>query len=269
MLDNNPIGYSFTLIPKFELINDLILKRYSKKNKLKVLDLCCGTGYLLEYLNQKIDLKEYTGIDIDSSSIRIAKKYFKKKKLKVEKYEFVKKDISLSKKDQLNFKKDKFDLVFFLDGIEHIKQDKKALEFAYKNLHKDGLLILSTPHTKGIFVNNLDTYMHDHGPMNNEREGYAAEEIYSKLNMTKFRNTKIYYTNFFITEIIILFSKLGYRIFNKRYKSQAELFKFSNKNILLNFYIVFVNIFKGLILKIDKVSSYFFKGHCIITISRK
>ena len=264
MFSKNPIAYSFTLIPKYEEINNLIVKKNKDNKDLKILDLCCGTGYLLEYLDDKLNIKEYHGIDIDEDSIKIANNYFSKKNLKTKIFFFNQGDITKINNQKTNY----YDLVFFLDGIEHINDDMASLNFANKSLVLEGSLILSTPHTKGIFVDNIDTFMHDHGPMSNEREGYSLKEIMLKLENSNFREIKFYFTNFFLTEIIIFISKLGYRIFKKNYKSQAELFDLK-KNFLLYTYIIFVKLFKKIILLCDNFFKLFFNGHCLIAISKK
>lgn len=253
----NPIAYSLTIIPKFIKIREIVFKKIKPNDT--ILDLCCGNGYLAEYLlKSKVNFKTYHGIDIDKQSIKLAKKNFKDKKIK-----FSVNDIS-KKKTYL----EKVNFIFFLDGIEHINKDIKALNFAYRSLKKNGLLVLSTPNLEGFFTKNLSSFLHDHGPMNNERDGYNPKEIINKIKKSGFKKIIILKTNFLISELIIFISKIGYALLQKNYSSQASLEKIKN-SFLFKIYSNFIKIFYKPLVYLDNKLKFFSKGHCMILIGKK
>jgi len=253
----NPIAYSMTLIPKFTRIREVIFKKIKPNDT--ILDLCCGNGYLAEYLfESKVNFKSYHGIDIDKQSIKLAKKNFKNNKIN-----FSINDISKKK-----LHSEKVNFVFFLDGIEHINNDIKALNFAYNSLKKNGLLILSTPNLEGFFTKNLSSFLHDHGPMNNERDGYNPKEIFNKMKKNGFKKIEMLKTNFLLSELIIFISKIGYALLQKNYSSQASLDKIKN-SILFNIYSNFIKIFYKPLVYLDNKLKFISKSHCIILIGKK
>ena len=248
-----PISKSFSVIPKFELIKK-VLKNKNLEN-LNIADLCCGSGYVAEFLkNQNIKFRNYLGLDIDQETINNAKKYFEKDN----NINFDRIDISKNRSENyLN----KFNLVFFLDGIEHIENDVVAIKFANDILHEKGELILTTPHLKGIFTRNISTYLHDSGPMNNEREGYFKEEIIKKVEKF-FHKKQVKECNFFFAELFIFISKLGYRLVKKKYNSQADLESVKD-TYLFNIYSIILKLIKTPILILDNILGKLSSGHCL------
>ena len=254
-----PISYSFTVIPKFKIIKKIFKNILLEKPK--ICDLCCGSGYVTEFLkSNNITYKSYVGIDIDENTIKYAKKKFKGKK----KIKFYKKDISKNPPRSLS---NKFDLVFFLDGIEHIKKDKNAINFANKILKKGGMLILSTPNLDGLFTKNISTYMHDTGSMANQRAGYYENRLI-KLIGSKFSENKVFHCNFIISELLVFITKIGYRTFKKKYDSQADLESVS-KSYIFQAYKFFIRYLKNIIYLIDQITGFMFSSHCIVVLSKK
>jgi SAM-dependent methyltransferase len=111
------------------------LRKYQKNSK-KVLDIGCGVGTIDFYI-AKHD-SNVTGIDISQNSISIAKKnaeYFKlNKKIVFKVLDFPNK-----------IPKGKFDIIICSEVLEHLKQDKIAVEKINDLLLTGGILIASSP----------------------------------------------------------------------------------------------------------------------------
>ncbi len=109
------------------------VKFISIKKTDRVLDVGCGRGDLLNYIQNKTE-RAY-GIDISKGNIAFAKKLLNKKvKLSIQ---------DITKKTK--FKKDFFDIIILTDVIEHIP-DKYALFFELKRiLKKGGIIFIGTP----------------------------------------------------------------------------------------------------------------------------
>ena len=80
-------------------------KRFAKFGENSVVDLACGTGTLLKYINPK----EYLGIDLNRYYIRYARKRFKRQGVR-----FIVGDV-------LKFaKKESLDTVFLISVVHHL-----------------------------------------------------------------------------------------------------------------------------------------------------
>ena len=112
-----------------------------KRNGYKtVVDLGCADGYLCLTLAKQLGCK-CLGVNLHSSSIKIAKERAEKAKLDCE---FVEGDLFDTKGT--------FDAVFLMEVLEHLPDPQKAIDFCMGLLNKGGSFYLSTPSTdsKGI-----------------------------------------------------------------------------------------------------------------------
>jgi len=104
----------------------------------KVLDLGCGNGRLLEFIDRRN--VDYTGIDVSEDLLKLAKKKYRKKKLKSS-YRFKKGSFF-----RLPYKRPWFDKIFSIASFHHIPSVDyriKALKEMKRVLKKDGTLVIS------------------------------------------------------------------------------------------------------------------------------
>jgi 2-polyprenyl-6-hydroxyphenyl methylase/3-demethylubiquinone-9 3-methyltransferase len=100
-----------------------------------ILDIGCGDGYFLNILAQKFKKGcNYFGIDYSAEAIEKSKKLISGGNFSVV-------DLENSK---LYFDR-KFDVIFILETLEHIKNPEKVLHEAFELLKKDGCLIITVP----------------------------------------------------------------------------------------------------------------------------
>jgi 2-polyprenyl-3-methyl-5-hydroxy-6-metoxy-1,4-benzoquinol methylase len=104
-----------------------------------ILDGGCGSGLFALTLAMKNRNASVIAIDISVSDIRKAKFYSDNLKLN-EKVSFIIADVI-----HLPFRGSVFDGVLFLEVLEHIQDDEKAVEELGEVLKDNGFLILSTP----------------------------------------------------------------------------------------------------------------------------
>lgn len=119
--------FKYVLSPQFDIYN--VIKRIVRN---KVADIGFGTGFGTHLLN--VNAKEVYGFEIDENAIQFAKAVFPFKNLHYEYGDIVK-----------GITGQEFNYVVMIDVIEHIKDEKKALDNVKKMMAKDGTLILSTP----------------------------------------------------------------------------------------------------------------------------
>lgn len=106
---------------------------FPENKKSCVLELGCGMGRMMAALNQ-CGYENTKGVDIDKSQIDIAAKY----------------GLNVIKKDVLSFlieDKNKYDIVYCLDLLEHIDKNEQInlLKEINKHLNNNGKLVLRVP----------------------------------------------------------------------------------------------------------------------------
>lgn len=117
-----------------------ILKYFLKRalrGKESYIEIGCGTGYLLDIPKGLPEIKVF-GIDMHEESIRMARQRCKDAKI------FRATIHTLDSRDM-------FDVVGFFDVIEHIEDDRNAMEQLARHLKKDGYLLVTVPQHKWLF----------------------------------------------------------------------------------------------------------------------
>lgn len=107
---------------------------YLKNIKGRLLDIGCGSGSFIEYMNNYG--WETTGIDFDTEAIKTAKQ----KNL----------NVKLGSLDEQKFPDNYFDVVTLSHVIEHVYDPLKLLKECFRILKLGGNIVLSTPNNKSL-----------------------------------------------------------------------------------------------------------------------
>ncbi len=126
---NGVESYHWWFLGRRFLLEKIIKKYGGGKKDVKILDVGCGSGGNIEFLSQ---FGKVYGVDKSSLAIN----YCKKRGFK---------NVSQADATKLPFKEKQFDIVLLLDVLEHIKDDKRALQEARRVLKDNGLIILTAP----------------------------------------------------------------------------------------------------------------------------
>lgn len=103
-----------------------------------LLDVGCGTGYLMELLTKQRPAR-YCGVDLSDEMIRVAKEK------QIDSAEFV-----VSSADKLPYPDETFDIVTCSQSFHHYPYPEKAMQEARRVLKSGGLYILSDTGIGGI-----------------------------------------------------------------------------------------------------------------------
>jgi ubiquinone/menaquinone biosynthesis C-methylase UbiE len=253
----HPFTYSFTTCFKERVIIDMLKANVGQN----VLEMGCGSAYFATALRRGIPGSSfrYSGIDMADQALEVART-------------FVEPQDRLMKGDvaAMPFKDGEFDTVLYLDVIEHVTQDKKSLEEAFRVLRSGGRLIISTPNSGALLTDTFFCeYMHDHGHMDNQRPGYTAAELSALLKSAGFTIGSVQYSNVFLSELLITITKLGYRTLKPNYASQADVVEVSD-SFLFNLHKKLFFPIGYLIGRLEQMLlGALMKGHCMIIEARK
>jgi len=202
---------------RFASLRKLVLKELKGHS---VLDLGCGTGHLTkELLKRNYDV---TAIDIEKEMVELAREFCKKKDIKV-----------MGVEDIKHLGKERFDNVFCLDVIEHVKDDINALKKINYVLKPGGRAIITVPSIKLLYGKRDKEIGH--------YRRYSEKELRSKLKKANLKIIKMRYWNFLGFFPYFIFEK----ILNKRIN---ENLRYSKKNFikrLLNKLLYFWLTFEG------------------------
>lgn len=168
-LQAGQIKENFWFKAKNDLINVLMEKTCKNKKQLKILNIGAGTGDDLEIL--KKFGKNYI-IDIDKNALSIVDD-----KLCEEK--------RVADACDLPYKNNSFDVIVSFDVFEHIKNDQKAVNEAYRVLKKNGILIFSVPAFQFLFSSHDKALCH--------QKRYSKKNI--KNLLSQFSDSKIFFWN--------------------------------------------------------------------------
>lgn len=161
------------------LIKYLFSKFLGGIHGAKVLEVGCGTGYVLKGLLRFKSLRLY-GAELNIEGLKYAKK-------RLPEVEFVQLDMRYSPFE------DEFDAVGAFDVLEHIDEDELIMKNVYKALKSKGLFFISVPQHMWLWSTQDDTSCH--------KRRYSRKEMIEKLKKAGF---SIKFVNSFVFTLLPL-----------------------------------------------------------------
>jgi len=134
---------------RMDYLVSVLSKIKSEKKRIRVLDVGCGDGVVLKYVASICD-KNDTIVGLDVSKLRLERAH----KLLGSRVKCV-----IGNATDLKFKTGFFDIVIFHHVLEHVPNDKKSLEEAYRVLKKGGYILVGVPNEGGN-VGKLLRFVH-------------------------------------------------------------------------------------------------------------
>lgn len=114
-----------------------------------VFDCACGVGYGSFIMVEEVNLSKIIAVDKDRRAIEFAKKHYGSKKIT-----YITKDLF-----RLNFPDNCFDCIVSFETLEHVN-GIALVNFFYRKLKEDALLIISTPNQDAQPFNRKDYNFH-------------------------------------------------------------------------------------------------------------
>lgn len=175
---------------------NLIKQLLSKRRPLKILDIGCGTGKLMEELQA---YGQIYGIDASPQAVNFCRRRHLRHVYQV----------TFPRRHHLNHHR--FDVVICLDVLEHIKNDRLAIRTINQLLRPHGKLILTVPAYPWLF-----SYW---DKISGHHRRYSAPQLLSILNNAGFKIIKSSYLYSFLLPIAIPFRFIRNHLFKKSPKS--------------------------------------------------
>lgn len=193
---------SFWVRSRSRLFKYLVEKYLPKAEKVKFLEVGCGTGDFLRQLvgNSRLEI---TGSEIYLKGLQYAQK-------NLPQVSFVQFDVTQGPID------DQFDMVVSFDVLEHVEEDVQALANIHNMLNTNGVVIISVPQHMFMW-SELDVLV-------KHKRRYSRRELCEKLTSTGYEVT--YATSFVFTLFpIMCLSRLLERKRSTTTSDEAELEK--------------------------------------------
>lgn len=158
-----------------------LLDRYLPPHRgLKILDVGCGTGLNLQYLEK---YGHAQGVDMSPEALEFCRQRGVT-------------NVTLHEADELPFESESFDLVTAFDVIEHIEDDRGALEEFKRVIRPGGTLLIYTPALPWMYG--------EHDRLVHHKRRYMLGELRSKIEGAGYQLLHSSYVNFFILPIVVL-----------------------------------------------------------------
>lgn len=141
-----------------------VVKKLESYSYEKLLDIGCGTGFLIELLKNQ-NKAEYCGLDISSEMIKIAKSKFDDSVQLLE-----------GSADKLPYPDNTFDVACCIQSFHHYPYPEKAMCEVYRVLKKGGLYILSDTGCSGI-AKAFDNFFFRHFMKSGDYAAYSKKDI--------------------------------------------------------------------------------------------
>ena len=184
-----------------KIVLSLVGKNLREKQNSKILDVGCGTGTTLRWLEK---YGWTVGIDISKEAIGYCRERGCARLIRVE-------------EEILPFKNRSFDCVVAMDVIEHIRNDRKALGEYRRLLKPGGFLLLTVPAYPWLWS--------WHDEMNRHQRRYTGECLRQALLNSGFSVMRLSYFCTYLFPLLALV-RLGEKALNKIFHLRTEEFDF-------------------------------------------
>lgn len=220
---------------KRNLVSSFI-KKYIGKNRVKILDVGCGTGKNVETFAK---LGESWGLDSSREAILFCKKRGIKNLIK-------------GSVENIPGKKEYFDFITALDVLEHV-DDEKALIEIKRVMKKSGILIVNVP-AFSILWSKWDEVLH-------HKRRYTKTQLNKVIAAAGFKTLKITYIYSFLFIPVLLIRTLKKLVFKDYYPSDFKL-----SNPLINNVMGILCSIERMIIFIDKTIPF---GTSLLLVAQK
>jgi 2-polyprenyl-3-methyl-5-hydroxy-6-metoxy-1,4-benzoquinol methylase len=166
-------------VTKKNIVLDTISRSLSKHADIKVLDIGCGSGLMLNALEE---VGQTFGMDMSDDAINFSKEIFNGP---------VKKGFL---PEQVPYEENYFDLITALDVIEHVDRDVDALKTLRSRLVSGGKAVITVPAYMFLW-SSFDE-------MNEHKRRYTRPELETKLLQAGFTVEKISYYNTLLFPVV-------------------------------------------------------------------
>lgn len=173
-------------VTKKEIVLDVISRYLRKSSDIKVLDIGCGSGLMLNALEE---VGQTFGMDMSDDAINFSKEIFNGK---VERGFLP---------DQIPYEENFFDLITALDVIEHVDQDVDSLKAIRAHLVVDGKAVITVPAYMFLW-SKFDE-------LNEHKRRYTLTELNDKLVQAGFTVEKISYFNTLLFPVVFIVRMLN------------------------------------------------------------
>lgn len=166
----------------------ILRQSIEKKNGLKILDIGCGTGETLTFLEKNYPKSKLFGVDNSEVAIDFAKKRG---------HQNIRKVNAL----KLPYRENSFDYILLLDVIEHIEDDTALLKEAKRVLKKGGKIIITAPALQFIWS--------EHDSEQGHFRRYTRSRLRLLAQRVRLKICRLSYFNFFLSPAIISLRIIG------------------------------------------------------------
>jgi SAM-dependent methyltransferase len=173
-------------VTRKKIVLDTIDRHLNKNASIKVLDIGCGSGLMLNALEE---IGQTFGMDMSDEAISFSKEIFSGK---VEKGFLP---------DQVPYEENFFHLIIALDVIEHIEQDVESLKAIRSRLVSNGKAVITVPAYMFLW-SKFDE-------LNEHKRRYTLTELNGKLEQAGFTVEKISYYNTLLFPVVFVVRMLN------------------------------------------------------------
>lgn len=231
--NNYPNGY-FEMLDKIEpknfwyrsrsrIIEYLFTKYLNVTHPAKVLEIGCGTGFVLKGLS-KFKLLKLTGAELNIDALRYAMK-------NLPQVAFVQFDAR-----KIPFEEE-FDAIGAFDVLEHIDEDELVIESIHKSLKRGGYLFLSVPQHECLWSALDNDFYH--------KRRYSRRELLKKLIKANF--SVLFVSSFVFTLLPLMYLS---RLRGKKMPTSKKKVEYCFDELIVN---PILNTIGELFIRIDEI----------------